>query len=563
MKRVFFAIALAAVTFVGCNKDNQPDTDPTDLVSYDGKTEVVLEEGTNFYTVNFKATADWSAMIEENFMGVKAEADSHVSIDKTEGGAGAQSIKISIEDLEEDEAGGRLFALTVTASKDGKFDEFNIVFMMGKVFVVRSMGEGNILGPEGGKVTYKIYTSCKYEVKTYQGADQAFPWAPVTFDEKAGTFTFDVEKNNGYDNRDAYVKFTVAEIQIPEYDDEGNPTGNTVDYVERAYVYQGGLAKVGWETKLPDTFAEVEGGPYTSITSAILDGKLYVCSGKEVYPVDMTTGAFGTPVALPACPRGIANDEAGNVIAWVGGDYGEGATPLSIYKVGKDFALAPIAENLAADDFYGYGLDNLTVSGDITKSAAIAAFSAAGYEKGSYMVFYQITDGKIALDAGKNYTDYVGLPWTSAIWGSKNSVGICATDKVAEGSFFIGYDGNYNLHYNPGTSGANWKEVYVTGSSWAEGYNAAAKMTWNGHKYLAVLGMAYFPNWSMPSYLHLLKVDDPEAPEAVSVFDLGSQGDILCAYTSLTLNIENGALCAYVFDGQQASAAKVVFPALD
>lgn len=563
MKKVLFAIAVAVVAFVACEKTPDPEKGGEHL-TYTGPKEVIIEEGTNFYTVNFKAGTEWSAFLEENFQGVKSGAEElPVTMDKSEGGAGDQSIKLTFNDLEEDED-GRLLALTVTAGTE----EFSIVFMQGKVFVVRSMGEGNILGPDGGEVTYKIYTSCDYDLKTYQGEDQAFPWAPVTFDKEGGFLTFTVGKNTTYDTRSAYVKFTIDEIQIPAEE------GGTTAYVERAYVYQGGSMKEAWRTDFTwDLHAE-----NSSYTIAMADGKMYLSTGEGVFTIDPKTGAIGNKLELAVTPKGITNDSVGNVIFYTGGDFplneGDPYEHLKVYVLDKanltDLSKAKLIVDYE-DGFYGYGLDNVRVTGDATKDALVDCFSAAGWAGGSNIVSFEIKNGASTEES----TDFVSLPWTSAIWSSRNMVGMHLGTTVDSGVLTIGYDGNYNLHYNDSMTAANFKEVLTTGSSWAEGYNAIDIIDWNGHKYASFIGMSYFgkTNWGdesadwdyMPSYLWLLNIDNPEAPVVVSTSEYYMTEDLFVYgdTTDIRLVIEGSDLCAYLVDAGVSVIRKVVFPALD
>lgn len=561
MKKLLFALSIATIAIVGCKKDNTetPEGEKAPIV-YEGPTQVNIEEGTNFYTVKFTANANWVAACESSS---DVESESPVSIDKEKGEAGEQTIKITFNDLEAEETG----RLTVFGVTTGSLEEapkagegFVIYFLQGKVFV--ALQDEEEVSAEGGKVNVQVITNCEYTMKKYDGADQAFPWAPVTVDEANSTVTFDVQKNASYDARTAYIKFTVEAIQVPEYDDEGKQIGMTA-LVARVYVAQKGLAEANYAA-IPAAF---EGAANLSV--AVVGDKVFICNGATIYEAtkaDMTAIKEYELVKGLDC-RSIDNDDAGNLVIAVGGDYPleEGApyAPLQVYvipadKLADQSALKPVIEY--KDGFYGYGLANIRVTGNATKGDAIVDLvSAVGGPDGSYAVTWALKDG---VFSGTNYTDFVTLPTGAAVWGSANFVAQHATTAVEGGIFYMGYDAHYDLCYNPTMSAANWQHVWKSGSSWAEGYNAIDIVEWNGKKVMAIVGMAYFPYWGMPSYLTILDVTKPAEPTVISQSQYYGSGNCYSYTTGVTLAVEGDALVAYVVDGSQCVVGSVKYPTI-
>lgn len=469
----------------------------------------------------------------------------------------------------------------LTFSGAGKKAEFTVKqAAFAPFFNIKETDEyGYIYAPkEGGTLYLQIQTNLDYTYKTYE--DSSFPWQHVSVSDD-GIFTIVIDANTGYDARTSYIKFTMPEIQDPVLDDNGDPTGETTDHVERVYIAQDGNIQTSWAQDFTwDLYNESH-----RYSMALAGDYLVVSTGIGVQVFDKKDGSFvmNLTSALPFIPTGVTNDDAGNIIISTGGNYpleeGEEYVPLQVWAL----PAASLTDISAAkkvitytNGWYGYGLDNIRVSGDIFKDAVVTMISAAGWDGGSSVVCWEVKDGSVAADEnGENpYTDYVGLPWTTAIWASYNMVAKHIGNNLNSGLLTIGYDGNYNLHYNPSMAGANWQEVFVTGSSWAEGYNALDIIDWNGHKYAAFIGMSYFGkvDWSgtgeydyMPSYLFLMNIDNPAAPELVSKLEYYmTPGDMFVygATTDVCLEVENGGLAAYVFDSGVSKYMKVAYPNL-
>lgn len=439
----------------------------------------------------------------------------------------------------------------------------------------------------GGTVYFQVQTNVAFEMTTY---DDTFTWQHVSVKEETENgfiYTVEIDPNTkGYDARESYVKFVSEEYQVPVLDEAGEPTGETEAFVARAYFLEDGNVQVPWMQDFTwDLYNESH-----RYSMAVAGDYLLVSTGLGVKAFSKAGGAFVGNLELPDgfVPTGITNDDAGNIVVSFGGDYPlledwsldvENQKPLDVYVVSKEnFASLMGGADVSScfthlfqyyDGFYGYGLDNIRVTGDATKDACVTMVSAGGSPGGSYAVCWEIKDGVCTSES--SYTDYVTLLWTSEIWSSANLVARTIGTTCEGGIYAIGYDGNYNLHYNATMSSANWQEVFVTGSSWAEGYNAMDFIEWNGHKYAAILGMSYFGkcDWGyMPSYLFLLNIDDPAAPVLVSKQECYMNQDeaagmfVYGSTTDVCLEVEGDNLAAYVFDSGISRYLKVVYPKL-
>lgn len=552
-KNILLSFAAIAALMVSCTpKDDTPTVKGSitaETVEYtiptEGTEEAALE-------VQFTSNVEWKAAFESEI--------EWATIKPKSGAAGDAVVKVTADAFDEPNSsrtavlvitGGDAEPLKVTLTQNGEFEPY---FSVDNTDLT--------VGVSGGTVSFTIDTNVEFETTTYE---QFEAWAPFTLDGTTGTFT--VATYNEYDARQAYVKFTIPSIQVPVLDEDGNDTGTTEATVVRVYVSQDGHIETAWETAFDESLpADTDEISY-SYTTAIAGDYLVVSTSEGVYAYNKATGDKVGKLDLPVVPQGITNDDAGNIVFFTGGVYlGEN---LQVYYLPADkltdASAAKLLLTCAQNGFMEYyALDNIRVSGDVTKDASITMLCAAGWDQGSYLLFWEVKNGEVALDndRGDNkWADYVGLPFTAAMWNSRYGVAMLAGTTVNSGVFYNGYDGNYNLHYNPGTAQVNWQEVFATGSSWAEGYNAMDLIEWNGHKYLSMLGMAYFPHWGMPSYLFLLNVDDPTAPVQVSKHEIYGEA-VVSSTTDLVLDIEGGKLVAYVVDAATAKICKVVYPAL-
>ena len=562
MKKFFTIFALALVALVACNKEPKVE----DKLVINGETTALIPiEGLDEpYVVTFSSTKAWTA---------KLDVTDDVAIVAPKSGEAGEECKVKVTFTPNDEFEDRTIVLTLAAEGITPATFTFVQTSKPHFYTDQSYFEPSA---KGETINFKVISNVEYTTKCYE---DTFTWMHVTND--GDNFTVTIDPNNGYDPRESYIKFTTSALQVPVLDENGEETGETEDLVVRVYFEQEGSLVTSWRQDFTwDLYNESH-----RYSTALAGDYLAVSTGLGVRLYSKADGSFVQDIssALPFAPTGITNDDAGNIVISVGGDFpltdtweldADAQQPLQVFYLPNGSMDAADAKLLFTyyDGFYGYGLDNIRATGDVTKDACITMCSAAGSPGGSYAVAWEIKDG-VATTAD-TYTDYVTLSWTSEIWASYNLVAKHIGTTVDSGILCIGYDGNYNLHYNAGMSSANWQEVLVTGSSWAEGYNALDIIDWNGHKYAGFIGMSYFAfaDWDydgtvddyMPSYLWLVNIDDPANPVVVSTSEYYADPSNFCygSTTDLCLEVEGNDLAAYVFDSSASCYLKVVYPAL-
>lgn len=417
---------------------------------------------------------------------------------------------------------------------------------------------------EGGEFTVNITTNVDFTVKDY--SDGSYPWQTATLATDGKTLKVVIDANGEYDARTSYIKFTVPAIQDPVIDEEtGEPTGEYTDHTVRVYFGQAGYTTLGWRQEFTwDLYAE-----NSDYSAAIAGDYFLVSTSAGVFAYSRADGSFIGKIELPITPKEITCDDAGNIIAFVGGTYDIAAAvpidPLQVYVLPADNLTDPTAAKQIInymDAFYGYGLGRIRVTGDVSKDACVTMVTGGNTD--NYVLAWEVKDGVVAADEDgfTPITDYVGLPFTSSVWSSQQSVAKHLGTTVDSGLFYIGYDDNYNLHFNGSMTGANWQEVLVTGSSWMEGYSSMDYVEWNGHKYIGFIGMTYAPQWG-PSYVWIANIDNPSEPEVLAQTVVKQAPDLFGygSTTDICLEVEDGNLVAYVVESSTACVGKIIYPA--
>ena len=585
MKKLLMLFAAAAFALVACEPEDNPGTDdngggktnePT--LTFGIFTDLTVNLGVEsaMHTISFTAPEAWTASVEY----VEGDEPGYVVLSKESGEAGErQEVKVTVQALPE-EAYGRYFYVNLKCGKDtGKITVFQ-----GSVFIPSDTWFG--FDTKGGDATFSIFTNVEYSVTVY---DDAFPWAGPAFDATTNTGTFKVAASKEYDDRFAYMKFTVPAIQVPVYDDEGNVVeGETQDYVVRIYVQQYGNVKVAWRQDF--FWGMFSLGGRHSI--ALLDDYFIIntqidaeneTGGLMVFK--KADGSFVTNIDAGMSFTGITTDDAGNIILTAGGDYPidestwglivDQQTPLMVFVLKKADALAilggaPVPKLQPIiyypNEFYGYGLGNVRVTGDITGTAVLDMVSAAYQETEptNRVVSWQFTGGKTTNAPTSNRT----VPADMSIWTPNDLVAKHITADVNGPLYYMGYDGNYQLWYAANME-AEWQDAMDSGSSWIEGYQCLDIIEWNGHKYLGLIGETYFAwyGWgSLPSYLWIINIDDPTnpVPIAKTPCDISyNEGTWQYGATAdLEMAVEGNDLAVYCVDAGVSTYHKIVYPKL-
>jgi hypothetical protein len=268
-------------------------------------------------------------------------------------------------------------------------------------------------------------------------------------------------------------------------------------------------------------------------------------------------------VDAPANVTGITNDEAGNVIVTTGGNFPistetwalipEEQIPLKVYVMTQDeFLNGSFGDPIITynDGFYGYGLDNAQVSGD-AKGDGLLTMTSGAAGGGSYVVTWEIKDGVTTNDPTA-YGSCVSIG--GDLWDSFHGVSIGAGTTATEGFYFAGYLGDYNLHFSQKLGDdVDWSVAFETGYTWEGAINSGDVFNYDGHRYLAVLGMNYFAysDWGLnPCKLWVFNIDDPANPVLVinQEYYANEENWQYGSNTDIEVVEEDGTLVAYMVD---------------
>lgn len=345
--------------------------------------------------------------------------------------------------------------------------------------------EDQWIAVEGGSVSITVNANVEYTVTTDEN-----DW--LTVSNEGGVYTFTAPANESFDYRSTGVYVTPK--------DEA--------YVESAkafYVFQNGRAAKLW-TKYPAT--EIDGyDAAQKVRLAAYGEYVLVANGAKVFALNAADGTVAAAYDLPAAVQSFCTDDAGNIIVATDASYGG---IVNIYTVSDPAnpVLEPLVEWNTAN-YYGTDAGNVRVRGNIKENAVISATVSAG--AGGAAIVWEVVGGTCS-------TWY----WTSVPYEGTLVAFACtapAGSTLADGLFYIGYGGDYNLHYVKDVvkdGASTWAPTYVTGSSWMENYNSISTAEWNGNKYAAILAGCHF-NYDDADAI-LLNVNDPAAAQHVYTY---------------------------------------------
>ena len=586
MKKFLYLFAAALMVAVACNKKNpdptpQPDPTPaTPDLELTTPSIVDVSAESSFYTVKFSAGKDWTATLSY------PDGSESGAVLATEKGAAADAVdlRVTFQGLTKDVM-GKLIQLDIKAGATTE----SILFFQGLVFFADNEEEVPTFPVAGGKFDLNILTNMEVTIKKYDGADEAFPWAPVTITEDKAAhkiaLAFNVAANDGYDARTAYVKFTLPEVQVPVNDDEGNPTGETEDFVTRFYLAQEGYAKVDWAVSLKEPFSATSIETETEIhdataSVAFFDGKLLVSDSYKVFAFDPATGAPETisiPENLPV--QSITNDDAGNLLLatlipylGVGSVYAVNATDT---QMANPVRLIPWVNEAWSGS---HGADKVAAKGDVFGNGVVTMMygGVGSYGGLSYCLAWEIKDGAADVfdynEWNKSTHRINNDAWFTTpelgddLWLSNRAVFVPAGPSVSDGFFYAGYDGLYNLYYY---NGSEWNAIIEGVGDWDGSIMGMGSTEWNGKKILAGARLGYTFDWGpMPSSLWIIDVTDVDNPvvlsqsEIVGLEDQAISGWNNDSTSDVILKVEGNNLAAYLVDTSHGILVKKSYPKL-
>lgn len=426
-----------------------------------------------------------------------------------------------------------------------------------------------------------------FELDDEQGVG---PWGTLNAPKEGLTYTFTVISNMDFtaDAPDADWIHVTTEGDVVTVTIDENPAAARAEYIYMGcskedvdYSDYGAMIKVKQKGQAQaeelwkmDFYWAIF--PYgTRVSTAVAGDYFVLYSPGAVTPgYHLMNKADGTEASVQAPPvenvTGITNDEAGNVIVTTGGNYPineetwalipEEQIPLKVYVMSQeDFLNGNYGDPIITynDGFYGYGLDNAQVNGN-AKGDGLLTMTSGAAGGGTYSIAWEIKDGATTSAP----TAHAVSPTAGGDSGdSFHNVSIGAGLDVNSGFYFAGYVGDYNLHFTQklGTE-ASWSVVYKTGYTWEGAVNTGDVFTYEGHRYLAILGMDYFAfaDWDYdgnvdgyrPGKLWVFNIDKPEAPELkINQEYMPTEGNWQYGNnTDIEVVEEDGMLVAYLVD---------------
>lgn len=345
--------------------------------------------------------------------------------------------------------------------------------------------EDQWIAVEGGSVSITVDANVEYTVTTDEN-----DWLTVT--NEGGVYTFTAAANEGFDYRSTGVYVTPK--------DEA--------YVESAkafYVFQNGRAAKLWAKHPAEDYEGYDASQRVKL--AKYGDYILLANTTKIYVLNPADGSVVNTIDVPAgmAAHNVLVDDAGNVL--FGADALDGAGDVTLYYVADPFNPAPeqlISWN--AGNYYCVGAGNIRVKGNVKDDAVITAVVTDG--AGGACLAWEVVDGVIG-----------DWKWTNPPYTNWNVPSLCFAPigaTMADGFFYIGYGGDYNLYYTDSFvagGGTPWAVSYVTGSSWMENYNCIATAEWNGNKYAAVVAGCHFDYDAADVFL--LNVNNPAAAEHV------------------------------------------------
>lgn len=440
-------------------------------------------------------------------------------------------ITVTGEDLEQ--------VITVT---QGAFEpEFDLVDELGVGLW------GTLPAPkEGLEYTFTAATNMEFEADA-PNAD----WIHVT--KEGNVVTVTIDENPGA-ARSEYI-YMGCHVGDEDYS----------DYGAMITVKQKGQAQAVELWKMDFYWAIFPNG--TRVSTAVAGDYFVLFSPGAVTPgYHLMNKADGTEASVQAPPvenvTGITNDEAGNVIVTTGGNYPintetwalipEEQIPLKVYVMSQeDFLNGNYGDPIITynDGFYGYGLDNAQVNGN-AKGNGLLTMTSGAAGGGTSSIAWEIKDGATTSAP----TAHAVSPTAGGdCWDSFHQVSIGAGLDVNSGFYFAGYVGDYNLHFTQklGTE-ASWSVVYKTGYTWEGAVNTGDVFTYEGHRYLAIIGMSYFAfeGWGIDSKLLVFNIDDPANPELkiIETYYVNTENWQYGSNTDIEVLEEDDMLVAYLID---------------
>lgn len=377
------------------------------------------------------------------------------------------------------------FDITVFVTDGVSRTIFKTLKFISGVFAAET--EDIYVGAEASTLTIPVVTSMDFEMVT--DCDWITVGEATKAEIREETVVLNIAANEGMTQRSANV------LLVPK--DEAYAS-MTITFA----VFQNGHANKVWSKEV----INIEGYDAAQRVKLAQYGQyILLANTTKVYLLDPATGDVVNTIQMPEgfAAHNVLVDDAGNVL--IGSDALDGAGDVTLYYVADPFN--PVPEPLFswnAANYYCAGAGNIRVKGNVKDDAVITAVVTDG--AGGACLAWEVVDGVVG-----------DWKWTNPPYSNWNVSSLCFAPlgtTMADGFFYIGYGGDYNLQYTDNFvagGGTTWGVSYVTGSSWMENYNCISTATWKENKYAAIVMGCHFEYDAADALL--LDVNDPAAAQ--------------------------------------------------
>lgn len=443
MKKLALLVSFAAILMVGCKEDDPIipeiicDTEVVNVPVQGTEDEDIF--------VTFTSNVDWTARIKESVDWVTVSPASGTSADGR--------LRLIVVPTQANDP--RQATLVITA---GETAVKEITVLQAQVDAFALVETSAEVGEEGGNVEIKAMTNIDWTVTIPSDCN----WVSLVNVKAYGESvkTVKVEPYSELDeSREVTLKVAAG--------------GEEIDFT----IYQEGPTSVMWYCN-PTAYSTYTAD--SKVRLAKYGDYLLLSNGTKVLVLNPADGSLVNTITLPEGYniQSLCVDDGNHILAAADANFGE---TLTIFRLDDISKLDPkVLLTFDTGNYYGVDCGNVRVKGDITKDAVVTAVVSDG--AGGAVLYWEIANGQI-----QDGFSYVAPPYA----GSEVSYacGVALGTKASDGFLYIGYGGDYNLHYYNGTA---WAACYVTGSSWMENYNCISTAEFKGKKYAAIVKGCHF-----------------------------------------------------------------------
>ena len=315
----------------------------------------------------------------------------------------------------------------------------------------------------------------------------------LTHTVSGNTYRFTAPENPSWSERSLIVVFVPKDAAYS-------------DMVTPVAIYQYGHAFRMWSRQI--TLYEGYDAS-NNLKLAQYGDKVLLANATKVYVLDPQTGEAESTISMPegVLAQNLLVDDAGNFL--IAADV-IGTGDLTLYYVADPMNPSPeVIFTYNTGNYYSTETGNIRIKGNIKDDAVITAVASDG--AGGALIYWTVTDG-VCSDWNRT-----NVPYTA--WNVTSLCAAPAGNTLADGLFYIGYGGDYNLYYAKNIAASaesDWTLSYVTGSTWQENYNCISTATWRGDRYAGILMGCHF-NYDDADML-LLDVNNPASAAHVYTY---------------------------------------------